>query len=522
MDSSASGQSTISRWFANPSVRALTVAAIVLAILAMLHVNQTQTAEPMKELLEECKLQNREIQKLQLAFGQAGLNDFQVKNGVVWVPQSSHGQYLATAVEKEAIPNNLQGDARIKEEATNPFLTRAQQENIDHARRNAQVREMVQRLPFVDQAWIEMDRSKRRHAFDTSNSSAVVSVRSTPNACLSHEHVATIKTMIAGAVAELATEHILVIDLESGLALKNGIDELTDKQRRIQEIAFNQKRFYQSRLQDLLSDFPNLAINVSVDVQEQETVEPQRVTAIPDVVHRIVDEPALPSAGANGVASIEPAVQPRNQHAKFEHVAKNRIHQVAHEHRVQLDKQLKVVIEVPAATVFEKLGEPVVTSDNNLNSDELWAAEIARQTENKFEQLKATIVERVLPIFPNSDSDGQGFATAGHSLSVQLDPLANPAATRAKSTAENIQQFFSSNWPSVAVLGIGLVLLSIVTRRPNAALEQEDLACVSEPRPTVVNPEQQNDEAEVRLSQLIEEDPDSAAKIIETWIRDAA
>lgn len=523
MESSVSGQSTISHWFAKTSVRVLTVAAIVLAILAVLHVNQQRNDAPMKELLQECKLQNREIQKLQLAFGHAGLDDFKVENGIVWVPETSHKQYLAAAAERDAIPGDRHQKPKDQAETANPFLTRAQQENIDHVRRTNQIREMVARLPFVDQAWFEMDSAKRRHAFDTSNRSAVVSIRSMPDTCLSYNQAATIKNMIAGAVAELSADNILVIDLENGLALKAGMDELTDKQRQIHEIAFNQKRFYESRLRELLSDFKDLAINVNVDVKERKTPTPQQVTPIPEVFEPVVREPILPVAGANGIASIETIAQPPSPQAKLDKVNATRIRQVAHESRIQLDKRLNVVIEVPAATVFEKLGKPVVVDQAGFGSQELKAAEIARQTESKFEQLKATIADRVLPLFPQNDSSSQDYAAAGHSLTVELDPLVGSTATPAVSDVQRIQSFLTKNWPSIAVLGIGLVLLTIITRRPVAPSAQEEFAYGDDGRsPTISSDSQNGDDAEVRLSQLIEDDPDSAAKIIETWIRDAA
>jgi flagellar biosynthesis/type III secretory pathway M-ring protein FliF/YscJ len=523
MESSASGQSTISRWFAQTSVRVLSVAAIVLAILAVLHVNQQRSEAPMKELLQECKLQNREIQKLQLAFGNAGLDEFKVESGVVWVPQASHKQYLAAAAQGDALPGDRHQQSKDQGETANPFLTRAQQENIDHSRRTNQIREMVARLPFVDQAWFEMDRAKRRHAFDTSNRSAVVSIRSAPDTCLSYNQATTIKNMIAGAVAELSAENILVIDLENGLALKAGMDELTDKQRRIHEIAFNQKRFYESRLRELLSDFQDLSISVNVDIKERKLPEPQQVTPIPEAFEPIVRKTILPTAGANGVASIETEIRSPDRQAAPEHFAQSQVQQVAHETRVQLDKQLKVVIEVPAATVFEKLGKPVIAAQDGFQSQEQKTAEIARQTEVKFEQVKAAIVERVLPLFPQNNSNAQEYADSGHSLTVELDPLVNSTDTPPASNSQAIQNFLTKNWPSVAVLGIGLVLLTIVTRRPVSPPPQEELAHANERHaPAASSDSQTSDEAEVRLSQLIEDDPDSAAKIIETWIRDAA
>ena len=89
MDSSVFDKNRISRWFSKSSVRMLTLASIVVAILAILHVSQQQANAPMQELLQGCKLQSRDLHRMQIAFGQEGLNDFQIKEGVIWVPKAT-------------------------------------------------------------------------------------------------------------------------------------------------------------------------------------------------------------------------------------------------------------------------------------------------------------------------------------------------------------------------------------------------------------------------------------------------
>jgi flagellar biosynthesis/type III secretory pathway M-ring protein FliF/YscJ len=525
MDSSISGQPKLLNWFSKTSVRTLMVAAIVLAVLAVLHVNQVRNHAPMKELLQGCDLRNREIHRLQFAFGKAGLDDFEIKDGSVFVPEKSHAKYLAAAAEHDAIPRGIQADSDMQVESVNPFLSRVQQESIEHVRRVKQIQEMVVRLPFVDQAWFEMEQLKRRNAFDTSNQSAVVSVRPAPNACLADNRVATIKKMVAGAVADLSEENILVIDLQDGSAIQNVTDELTEKQRRIQQVASNQQRFYVNQIRELLDDLKNLNVDVIVNIQERELAEPDKVVAIPEVVEPTVMDLELPRAGANGMVSLEPSFEAEQVRTGVANPHTTPILPVIHESRIVLDKQLDITIHVPASTVFEKLGEPTVTAENA--SKEVRSAEIARQTQSKFEQLKASIIERLLPLFPqNKVADGK-FASEGHSLAVKFKPLETAALEMPISMTARVQRFITANWPSIAVLGIGLVLLSIVTRRPHSAIVNVDDRIGEEsqstPSTAAANDIAQDDtDAEVRLTQLIEEDPDSAAKIIETWIRDAA
>ena len=101
-----------------------------------------------------------------------------------------------------------------------------------------------------------------------------------------------------------------------------------------------------------------------------------------------------------------------------------------------------------------------------------------------------------------------------------------PAVARVN-TASNwqtrAQTWLGTNWPSIGVLGIGAVLLTLVFRRSehfqpavDGEVDVSDLSVHNE------NGIQSDPDSEVQLTKLIQEDPDSAAKIIETWIRDAA
>lgn len=513
MDSSVSDQNLITRWFSKNSVRLLTLAAVIVAILAVLHVGQQRSSAPMRELLQGCKLQTRDVQRMQIAFGQAGLNDFKIEDGVVWVPRAQHSSYLAAATEHDAIPVELKvADNGTTSDAGNPFLSRSQQEYRKHLRRKNQIQEMVIRLPFVEQAWCEMDQAARQNAFSTARRSAVLSIRSNPDCQLGVAHVDTIKQMVSGAVADLPVENIVVIDLNNGFAHQDNFDQLTQKQRELHQIAANQKRFYESRAQELLRDYPGVKVRVDVAVNEVEVeVAPTVITAIVPV-----QQAAAPLAGANGVVSIE--VETPEQPIAVP--VSNEV-QTA----VQLDKQLHVFVDVPTESVYAAFGKPAVKSKITAQARK---TSVDQQTRAKFEQFKRKISDRLLPLFPNEAGTSSRLTELGNSLDFRLVPAVAPVKT-ATNWQARAQAWFETNWPSIGVLCIGAVLLTLVFRRAeHFRPAQQDATTahgVATESDLLVHNESeiQNDpNAEVQLTKLIQEDPDSAAKIIETWIRDAA
>ena len=509
MDSSVSDQNLITRWFSKSSVRLLTLASVIVAILAVLHVSQQQVSAPMQELLQGYNLKTRDLQRIQIAFGQAGLNEFKVKDGVVWVPQAQHSSYLAAVAEHDAIPAELKvADNATTSDAGNPFESRSQKEDRKHLRRKKQIQEMVTRLPFVEQAWCEMDQAPRQNAFSKARRSAVLSIHSNPDCQLRVAHVDTIKQMVSAAVGlDLPVENIVVIDLNNGFAHLDDFDQLTQKQRELHQIEANQKRFYESRAQELLRDYPGVKVRVDVAVNEVAVeVEP---TVIPTFAP--IQQVAAPVAGANGVVSIE--IETPEQPSTM--LVANEV-----ETTVELEKQLHVSVDVPTEAVFAALGEPVISKKHTASKAS--QASIDQQTRAKFEQFKRTIADRLSPLFPSEAGTRSRLTEHGNSLDFRLIPAVARVNT-ASNWQTRAQTWLGTNWPSIGVLGIGAVLLTLVFRRSehfqpavDGEVDVSDLSVHNE------NGIQSDPDSEVQLTKLIQEDPDSAAKIIETWIRDAA
>ena len=247
--------------------RGFAIGALILAVVTVLQVSNLNKNKPMCDLFANCKLANGEIQRMQIALSQSGLSEFKIENDRLLVPSAQHSSYLQAVAEHDAVPHDLQEDHE-KTPNVNPFLSRSQQIALERSEKKRQIREMVVRLPFVDQAWFEMDQSSSHSAFEKSKQSAVVSIRTAQRVALNEQQVDTVQRMISGAIAGLNPEGIVVIDLSAGFAHQDLIDPSTTQQVRFQRIAFEQQRFYENRIQDILKDYPGVTVRVHVDVSE--------------------------------------------------------------------------------------------------------------------------------------------------------------------------------------------------------------------------------------------------------------
>ena len=118
-------------------------------------------------------------------------------------------------------------------------------------------------------------------------------------------------------------------------------------------------------------------------------------------------------------------------------------------------------------------------------------------------------------------------------------PIAAPVAS--PTLQSRLKALVLKHWPSVAVLLIGLVLLTIMTRQSQYDdgdaddLMDEDIISINSttevsnevsgsplPEVALAQPDDYaRRAAEEKLGSLVEKDPDSAARVIESWIRNA-
>jgi len=318
--------------------------------------------------------------------------------------------------------------------------------------------------------------------------------------------------MIGGAIAGLDLSEIVVIDLSA--------DPSTTQQVRFQRIAFEQQRIYESRIREALKDYPGLDVTVQVDVSEapqkvdkvavQPVLRPQTIAVAPS--KNIYD------AGANGYAKLE-EFEPTHQPIKPTPIAL-----IAHSAPSEIiQKDISVLIDVPQSLVHDIFGVPTADSLGD-KTDYRQQAALAKDVQFKFEQLQTEIVQRVKPLLPRNSS------TYGNESPIAVNLVRKTTVVPTSNWQAKLKYFMAKNWPSAAVLGIGLILLSLVTRQPEhvpttTQIQTDDdqvLLSSEVTMPANTQGSTNNSKAEVRLSKLIEKDPNSAAKVIESWIRDAA
>jgi flagellar biosynthesis/type III secretory pathway M-ring protein FliF/YscJ len=494
--------------------QAIIVGVLILAVIAVLQVVHVNKSKPLVALLESQQLGEGDLERMAFAIGKSGITGCKIDNGILMVPEHRKEECLNAIADNDALPQFLRNETETAP-TVNPFLSRSQQKRVEESQKKRLIREMVVRLPFVKNAWFEMDVASGGSVFKPAQQTAVVSVEPPTNVVLDSDQVSTLREMIAGAVAGLPAENIRVIDITSGYAHRSGgagqkvvaID---------QRPPFEQETFYRKRIQQALQSYGEIDVQVRVDMVENPVVA--KPVSYNKPVEVAPSQPFVAVIGTNGSASIHDIQPERSTPAPViaTPVA------VAPTYTSRVD----VMLQVPESVASQmSIGKAAFPADK---------PNIKQQATN---QLGRSIVEAVKPVLPKSSfAQGTPFP-----ISVQFVPPPVAAPVAVPTWQVRLKEIAIKHWPSAAVLLIGLVLLTIMTRHNQYdesdadELMNEDIISINataeaasetpaQPLPEIALAQPEDyarRAAEEKLGSLVEKDPDSAARVIESWIRNA-
>ncbi|MEM7782537.1 MAG: hypothetical protein AAF939_00945 [Planctomycetota bacterium] len=489
--------------------RAFALAVVVVAIVTLLQVQQLKRNLPMCQILGNQGFEVAELQEIEIALSKSDLTQYRIENGHLKVPVSQKAKYLKAIADADALPGEHEMSEQSDRAAFNPFLSRTQQIAIQKIEKKQQIKEMVSRLPFVRQAWFEMDQVESNSAFQAPQQSAVISIRPLDQQALSDQNVHTVKRMISGAVAGLHVEDIVVIDLSIGFAHHDHNDPNLVQQQRIQQLTKGYQKSYRDAILTATRKFEGIDVEVTVEVIPIE--EP--IESVQDPFHSTVQQATATtkatfySAGANGVASIQdfpspPATQISSQSSN-----------TGFQRPLSHTKRVSVEVNVPEPLLFQVYGP---AKNPGKSGKALTTKELERDRVEKFDLIKVELSRLIQPLISDSSY-----------LSQSKNPIRFELIPEVKNTnsawVTNTQLILVRQWPSIAVLGIGLILIALMTRTDQAT----DYSSTASDLPVslgIHRPESttESDSSDFRISKMIEKDPDAAAKVIESWIRDAA
>jgi flagellar M-ring protein FliF len=567
MDSLHRSREKAKIWISDRRNKSIVIAAMVLMTLVILQVGKSRSHRTMCALFPNYQLRATELQRIQIALGKAGMREYEVNDFQLLVPQEQHAQYLQAIADHGAEPVEFQ-EKSPSAALTNPFLSYSQQLAIQRESRNRKLQERLMLLPFVEQAWFEMDESSTRQAFHQTEKSAVVTIRPKAQQPMLEQQLYTVRQIVGCAVSGLCDDRIVIVDLETGFAHQGStINNDWEHKLSAQRIAYSRQHQLEQRLRERLQHFNDLRISVVIEpapeqgeqtassAVDQNRIAPTGAISHPPLSEKIVSVDCQEESlliGANGQMSLE-------SDASFVDTGRDlkRILEVgpgdADGSEIQFLKTgtLECTIQLASHTVaapmemtppaLEKVTVMFEIPEELLAKRYAQAAARGRNSDRGpddqqllqiwLDRMKTEVEQIVRPVLAS-----QGFATCA--LVYNLVPQTPLAEGGWMLTIEPI---FLENWPSIAVILFGIGLIFTITdgkrgsrgrHRSQGTLDQPSLSngkendtnrtvrFVSRPDPKAkIVPDEAT---RLELSEMIERDPDAAARVIENWIRDAA
>ncbi len=483
------------------------LAAAIAAVAGIAWMQRLPTEPDRLVDLLETGLSPAEAAQVRLVLVQHGRAGFQIEQGRLLVPAGEQAACLQALVEANALPESLLDADAEDLPSINPFLSQSQQLLVQQQHRARQLRRLLAGLPFVCEATVQLDSQPAASMYSSPDLRCVASIRPHGRLVLDASELRTIRENLLAAIAGIEAGRIVINDLNSGTAW-NGAELPESAAPAIALEQLQRVRQCEHQVGLVLANWPGVKCRV---------IESAAATGPMPLASAGSSAPPR-EAASNSAARVVPG---SNSRARIPALLANHA-------REQLQTNRKIR-PVPAPEPGDPLAVELWVSAEGINhylaaqspsagSDPVKHSLTAGNTEAVRAGIRKKLREAI-------ESSWQ-LASAGPlpSLDVRFStPAENPIP---------VGSLYRASWNgwragTVWALGSGLVLCGLLTvtmrrrRQKPAAIEPENAQ-----RPDVwfdnSSDTANRDRIRRQIDDLIDRNPEAAAKVIQTWIRDAA
>jgi flagellar biosynthesis/type III secretory pathway M-ring protein FliF/YscJ len=199
------------------------------------------------------------------AFQAEGFAGFEIDGARVRVPRAQVAQYAAALVKHDALPRSFYSNFDRAVRETNWWTSQAQADRNWELARDRFLGQIIEQMPEIETAQVLIDRGASRSLRSPAEARASVTVKPRPHLKLTMLRVRQIRTLVAGAVANLELERVSVVDVHgrtlAGLGATSS--EAEEPFERVKEI----EAYYTQKIGRVLSYVPDVLVTVSVTLQ---------------------------------------------------------------------------------------------------------------------------------------------------------------------------------------------------------------------------------------------------------------
>jgi flagellar M-ring protein FliF len=491
--------------------------------------------------------------RIEAAIAQAGLNGWQRDGNRIKVPRGQMAEYLGAVADADALPPNHDS---IIEKALDlgPFVDDKTRKERLKAAVAQQLSMIIRAMDGIEDARVMYDVTEARGLSREGKASATVSVRPRPGESLDPQRTKVIRKAVAGAIANLKPDDVVVINLGDGGTFGDETSpDSFDSPYFQHRVAF--ERHMQNNIEKLLAHIPGVRVQVTAELSPALTRETRTLAADGEATalretnqEKTSDVQHVNDGGRPGLIAQGPG---RGNEPTTDVTVKNTESDTQSEQNYFVPTKDELLTE--AGLVPEHVRAAVAVPTNYLVS--MFREQQRRKGEDPTQPLPADINTTLELLRKQVENDVKGVVVpllpkelAQNNFSdvaVSFFETLTPEPLEAPSVANNALVWASQNFNTITMAGVALfslvMLRSLVKGIPAAdpvsAVASPNLAIASGTSPdgktdaSMEVEEEAGDQPRLRLKKgknlrdeltsIVKEDPDSAAAILRSWISSA-
>lgn len=536
-----------------PAARVTAVLLVAVIGVSLGFLVQQQSAGPDEFLFNGEFLPPADADRVEAAIAQAGLNGWTREGNRIRVPRGQMAEYLGAVADAGALPPNH--DSIIQQALDlGPFVDEQTRRQRLKAAREQQLSMIIRSMDGIEEARVIFDIQQGRGLSRNDKATATVSVRPEPGEVLDPQRAKLIRKAVAGAIAGLKIDDVVVVNLGDGSIGGDQISpEAFDSPYFQHRVAFEQQM--RTKIENLLTHIPGVQVQVTAELSPTLTAERRTVAAEGEATamresnqEKIIDTQHVNNGGRPGLIAQGPG---RGSESIPETTVKNTESDTQSEQNYfiptkdelmteagLIPEQVRAAVSVPTSYLIALFREEQRRRGEDVTQP--LPADINTIFETYRKQITLDVKGVITPLLPkqlavNNFSD----VSVSFFESLTPEPIASPSAANAAMV------WASQNFNTLTMAGVALVSLvmlrSMVRSLPgpepstaagaatlsiagtgttdtkgeaDAEAEPED---PQRPRLRLKKGTSLRDE----LTAIVKEDPDSAAAILRTWISNA-
>jgi flagellar M-ring protein FliF len=536
----------------SPPARMTTGLLLVAIVVSLTYLFRTQTDKADGFLFGAQYLSQREIDNMQLAFGAAGLNGSEVEQHRIRVPRSQRADYLAAINAANAYPEHPGAASAQLFASTNALESRDVRERKALRADERDLENVICSFKGVEEAFVEIAETTSRGGIGLDTKRTVlINAKAYGGDYLSDELVKMMRRAGASGIG-VEPDKVTVIDTNGrthhlegdGTSGENTIYALTQRRR---------EESYRNKIQGLLNMIPGVVVEVFVELDK--TLKDQTSTQKYDqpvtiTTSALSKETSSTNAAPGGAVGARANLVQNQPNRVSESATENTSVETRDESRNIAGSSHQITELAPLATAYVTASvrvpwsyyERVWRQKNKTPPGEEDPVPPPTELDVIEDDTKLMIEELLKKVIPqvSAGADTIEPITVVTFYETPLPIPEDPGMT------EDAASWFAMNWQTIGMFLVALVgvwslrgMLTASEAESDVVAEQSipiDSLAVNTPEHDTADEDDEDDLANSlkarfqssgrslrdELTELVREDPDAAANVLQNWIGEAA